>query len=389
MSTLQTIPSSRPMMGTEECEYVRAAMCSAQLAGSKREVERFEACFAQLLEVDPASVVAVSSGTAALTIALQQMCVPGAKVATSPLGFFATVEAILAADCHPVFVDVDGLGQLSPEQLELALDTQDIAAVVPVHLYGHMSGHMDRILAMCAARGVRVIEDACQAHGATYKDLAAGTLGEAGCYSFYATKHITTLGEGGAIVTRNAYAAEAMREARAHGMSDARTHVRRGGNHRMSEAAAACGVAQIARFRDTQQNRSQMCREICAAITHDDVYPVLCDPPASSAWFWLPVAVSPYQAIRRTGRKGRSSVEPFRKHMASLSIETRYRYDRPLFDQPVIRALYGVDFVRRAYQACPAATEIAQTVVGLPTCADMTTEERDRIIDAVNSFQEQ
>jgi len=177
--------------------------------------------------------VGSSSGTSALWMALLALGVgPGDEVITVPNTFIATAEAISFCGATPVFVDVDDYTYtMNPELLSDAI-TSRTKAVIPVHLYGQ-TADMDPILEVAAEHGVYVVEDACQAHGATYKGRPAGSMGDVGCFSFYPGKNLGAYGEAGAAVTSNEVLAGRMRMFRDHGQSTRYYHAMVGWNSRM------------------------------------------------------------------------------------------------------------------------------------------------------------
>jgi len=177
-----------------------------------RDLEEFEREFARYL--DSAHCVGTSSGTAALKLALEALGVgPGDEVIVPVNTFAATAFAVTANNATPVFVDVD------PETLLLSIDavagatTARTKAIMPVHLFGQVV-EMDPIMLFARERGIFVVEDAAQAHGATYRGKHAGTFGDAGCFSFYPTKNIGALGDAGALVTNDPELARIVRAKR-------------------------------------------------------------------------------------------------------------------------------------------------------------------------------
>ncbi|MHB8683333.1 MAG: DegT/DnrJ/EryC1/StrS family aminotransferase, partial [Dehalococcoidia bacterium] len=179
------------------------------------EVEALEAEFAAYCGT--AHAVAVNSGTAALHLALLAMDIgPGDEVISVSHTFIATVEAISAVGATPVLVDIEpGTYLIDPDKIESAI-TPRTRAIIPVHLYG-LPCDMERIGAIARAHGLRVIEDACQAHGARYRGRPTGAFGDAACFSFYPAKNLGTVGEGGIMVTDDAALAERARRLRSHG----------------------------------------------------------------------------------------------------------------------------------------------------------------------------
>src|SRR6266480_666102 len=200
-------------------------------------VADFEEAFAAFCKCDYA--VGLGSGTEAVWLALLACGVgPGDEVITVPSTFMATAEAITYCGAKPVFIDIDERTYtMNPSQLEGAI-TSKTKAIIPVHLFGQ-TADMDPILEFARARGLLVIEDAAQAHGAEYKGRRAGTLGNAGCFSFYPGKNLGALGEAGAVVTNNAELRKKIQVLRDHGQARKYYHTLVGWNCRMDGIQAA------------------------------------------------------------------------------------------------------------------------------------------------------
>ncbi len=183
--------------------------------------------------------VGVSSGTDALHLALRAVGVGrGDEVITVANTFFATVEAIVLTGARPVFVDIDPETYTMDPSLVEAAVTERTKAIIPVHVYGH-AADMDPIMAIARKYGLRVIEDACQAHGAEYKGVKVGTIGDTGAFSFHYSKNLSAYGEGGMVVTKNREFATQVQMLRDHGRSGEYHHVLMGTNSRMDELQAA------------------------------------------------------------------------------------------------------------------------------------------------------
>ena len=194
-------------------------------------VEKFEKDFAKFCDCSEA--IGVGNGTDALWLPLLALGIgPGDEVVTVPYTFIATAEAITYTGAKPVFVDVDEhTYTMDPRKLEAAI-TPRTKAIIPVHLYGQCAD-MDPILAIAKARNIPVIEDACQAHGAEYKERKAGSMGTAAAFSFYPGKNLGGFGEAGAVTTNDAGLAQRIRILRDHGQAQKYYHSVIGWNARM------------------------------------------------------------------------------------------------------------------------------------------------------------
>lgn len=202
-----------------------------------REVEAFEAEFAAFCGAKHG--IAVNSGTSALHLALLAADIgPGDEVITTPLTFVATASAIVSAGAIPVFADIDPLTlTLDPAKVEAAI-TSRTRAILPVHLYGQMAD-MDPLRFLANRFGLVIVEDACQAHGAEYFGQRAGSIGMAGCFSFYPGKNLGACGEGGLVTTNSDMAAERIRRLRDWGQSKRYHHLEKGFNYRMDAVQGA------------------------------------------------------------------------------------------------------------------------------------------------------
>ena len=234
------ISIAHPLMGTEEETALLRVLTSGQLAQGER-VATFEQRFAELCHVQRA--VAVSSGTAALHLALLAHNIGhGDEVITTAFSFSATANVILHVGATPVFVDIEpDTYTLDPTQVETAL-TRRTKAIIPVHLYGHPCD-MKRLEQLAADYSLVLIEDASQAHAAAIDGRPVGSFGT-GCFSFYATKNMTT-GEGGMVTTNDPAIAERVSLLRNHGQEARYYQIALGYNMRMTELQAALGIAQI------------------------------------------------------------------------------------------------------------------------------------------------
>src|SRR6266851_2289558 len=215
--------------------------------------DAFEKAFAK--EVGAAHAVGVSSGTDAVLVSLMALGVgPGDEVVTSPFTFFASAGEVARLNAKPVFVDIEPETlNLDPERLEAAV-TGRTKAIQPVHLYGQCAD-MAPILEIAARRGVPVVEDACQAIGASDHGRPAGAMGTMAAFSFYPTKNLGAAGDAGAVTTDDPELAKALATLRMHGETSRYHHARVGGNFRLDAIQAAVLLAKLPRLKSWNERR--------------------------------------------------------------------------------------------------------------------------------------
>ncbi len=234
------ISIAKPDIGEEEKKAVLEVMDSGMLAHGAW-VEQFERDFAGYIGTKEA--VATTSGTQALVLALEAIGVRGKEVLVPSFTFIASATAIIRAGGTPIFADVrEDTFNMDPEDLGRKI-TDRTAAIMPVHLYGQ-SADMDAITEIAEEKGIPVIEDACQAHGALWNGRKVGSIGTMAAFSFYPTKNMTT-GEGGMVTTDDAELAEKVRMLHNHGQAERYRHTELGWNFRMTNIAAAIGIEQL------------------------------------------------------------------------------------------------------------------------------------------------
>lgn len=255
------ITIAKPYLDEAEIEAVTAVLRSGVIAEGPR-VAQFEQAFAEYIGVDHA--VAVNSGTAALHVALMAHGIgKGDEVITSPFSFVATANSIVYTGAKPVFADIDpDTYIISPDQVHEMI-TSRTKAIMPVHLYGH-AADMGAIMEIAEDHNLLVIEDACQAHGATYKGKKVGSFGT-GAFSFYPTKNMTT-SEGGIITTDDPDIAARSRMLRAHGSKQRYLHEMIGYNFRMTDISAAIGIVQMGRLAEFTEKRRQNARKLASGL---------------------------------------------------------------------------------------------------------------------------
>jgi dTDP-4-amino-4,6-dideoxygalactose transaminase len=356
---------SAPCVTEAEIEAVVAVLRSGRLAAGP-VVERLEAALAVLTGADHA--VAVSSGTAALHSAMAALRIgPGDEVVATPFSFVGSVNPVLMQGGSLRFVDVD-LVDFGPDvaALESALNDRT-AAVVVVDLYGQPVDAA-RIAAATAPRGIPVIEDSCQAIGATYRDQRAGNLFDIGCFSFYATKNVMS-GEGGALITNDESLATAARRFRQHGMSGAYDYTGLGYNYRMTDVLAALAVGQLERVDDIITERAGHAAVLTEGLSGIPglVLPTSF-PDRMSAW---------HQYVVRITAESGTDRDTVATRLAQRGVHAAVYYPRTLTAYPHIAAatLGATSF--------PNAERAAREVLALPVHPQLSRAQLDRVIDAV------
>ncbi len=364
------IQVARPFVDEREADAVKEVLLSGKyVSGAK--VTEFEAKFADY--VGTKYGVAVSNGTSALHIALEAMGVgKGDEVIVPPLTFFATVSSVLYLGAVPVFADIDPTDLcLCAESVKEKISSKT-KAILPVHLFG-ASAQMDKIMAVAGENDIPVLEDCAQAHGTKFKDKTVGSIGRAGAFSFFATKHMTT-GEGGMITTNDPDLVDQCKILRSHGMSGRDDHVRLGFNNRMTEIEAAIGLVQMEKLEDLNQRRIENSEYLIREIKNLPwaKVPVPGDH-VRHTYFWCPLMIK---------EGSTKSILDLKAHLQDNNIGFRHRYNEPLYKQPLFKKL-GLDYSDIRLEN---VEKIAGQVVGLPNHAGLTKSELDRIISVLNQF---
>jgi dTDP-4-amino-4,6-dideoxygalactose transaminase len=299
--------------------------------------------------------VAVANGTEALQLALEAAGIgAGHEVITSPLTAAFTGLAILRAGARPVFADVDALTlNLSPEAVARAL-TPRTKAVMPVHLYGHPAD-LDPLLALARDRGLTVVEDACQAVGALYRGRPVGCLSGVGALSFYPTKNLGALGDGGALLLDDEDAARRARRLRNGGQSDRYRHEVVGLNSRLDELQAAVLRVGLRHLEAWTARRREL-----AALYLREMAPAKVALPQEQ-----PYATAVYHlfVIRHARR------DALMARLEERGIETLIHYPNPLHLQPAFAPLGGRP------GDCPTAEAAAREILSLPLHPGMTDDD--------------
>lgn len=353
------IPISRPMLGEDEKRAVMEVLESGYIAQGPRTA-RFEHEWARLLGVEHA--VAVSSGTTALCLALIAHGIgPGDEVITTPFSFIASANSILIAGGRPIFADIDPVTfNIDPESVE-SLVTPRTRAILPVHLYGYPAD-MESLMVIAGRHGLVVIEDCCQAVWASIGGKHVGSFGT-GCFSLYATKNITT-GEGGMITTNDENVANACRMLRHHGMREPYCYEILGYNYRMTDMAAAIGLAQLNKLESFTESRRRNALYLAEHMENPRVV-----PPAESNGFRH---VYHQYTVRIKGDRDAAA-----KQLTEAGIGVGFFYRVPIHLQPCYVSL-GIK------AAVPRAEEAANEVLSLPVHPGLSAADLELIVREVN-----
>lgn len=360
------IPWAKPVLWGNEQKYVAAALSSTWISGGEF-VDRLESDFAAYCGVEHA--VSACNGTAALHLAyLAAKLQPGDEVIVPGFAFLATANVALLMGAKPVFAEVDpDTWCLTAANVERCL-TPRTKLVVPVHTYGNVCA-MDEILVLAGEKRVTVVEDAAEAFPSLYRGKLAGTFGELGCFSFQATKTITT-GEGGMVVTRDARVHDLIALYRSHGMLRKRYywHELPGHNFRLTNLQAALGCAQFENLDAIVSQRARVYRQYLARLSRmHGVTPQRFAPEVEPVVWAIAVRLD-----LSAFPQGRDAVM---SQMSDAGIETR----------PGFYAASLIDFYR-----CPSLVVcegLSREVISLPTFPTLGDEQIERICDRLESLR--
>ncbi|MQA31495.1 MAG: erythromycin biosynthesis sensory transduction protein eryC1 [Luteitalea sp.] len=351
----------------EDAPSVRAAIDRVVTSGSfilGAEVAAFESEFAAASGA--AHAVGVGSGTDAIALILRALDIgPGDEVITTPLSAAFTALAVMMVGARPVFADIDPTRlTIGPDAVAAAV-TARTRAILPVHLYGQ-SADMEALARVASHHGLPIVEDCCQAHLATAAGRPVGTIGVAGAFSFYPTKNLGALGDGGAVVTNEASLAERIKRLRNGGQSHRCHHELPGINSRLDEMQAAILRARLPHLGGWTAARRRL-----AALYHAELAgaPAVTVPPPLDAGhvYHLFVVLTP----RRTR---------LQQHLAARGIDTLVHYPVSIARQPALAAMAPAD--------CPRAARICDELLSLPLHPGLTDRAVRQVATAVRELQE-
>jgi len=360
------IPVATPTLAGNEKTYVMDCLESTWISSRGEYIERFETAFADFCGVEHA--VSCSNGTTALHLALLALGVgSGDEVIVPTLTFVATANAVTYCGGRPVFVDAEPeTWNINPALIEAKI-TPRTKGIIVVHLYGHPVD-MDPIMSIARRRGLFVLEDAAEAHGATYKEKTVGSIGEIATFSFFPNKVFTT-GEGGMVVTNDESMARNVHLLKEQGMDPDRLywHAVIGYNYRMTNIAAAIGLAQIEKANWHLQRRREVAT--CYREQLQDVPELLLQAEkkwARHVYQFFTIVLSDEIALIR---------EQVIAHLQSRGIEGR----------PVVYPLHTLPpyFDPSQKDDFPVAERIASRGINLPTSTELTREEVRYMCDSL------
>jgi dTDP-4-amino-4,6-dideoxygalactose transaminase len=309
----------------------------------------------------------VASGSDALHLALRALEIgPGDEVITVGNTFVATGFAILYAGATPVLVDIEpDYYTIDVDQVARAI-TKRTKAIIPVHLYGQPA-EMDRILKLAREHGIAVVEDACQAHGATYRDQRVGSMGDLGCFSFYPGKNLGAYGDGGAIVTSHAELYEKIRRLRNYGQKHKNVHSTMGFNSRLDTIQAAILLAKLNHLDDWNEGR----RRVAAA--YDDLL------RGTSAV--VPAVRAEVNHVYHVYEIQHAQRDDLMAWLQERSIQCGVHYPTPLNR---MSPFFGC---RTFPEGLPVANAVAQRNLSLPIYPELNLDQIRVIVDAIRSFE--
>jgi len=360
------IPIAKPQIGQTEKDAVMAVMDSGMLANGT-VVADFETEFSRFCGAEFG--IATTSGTTALEVALRALGIGvGDKVITTAYSFIASTNSILYTGATPIFADIDQQTfNIDPVSIEQAVAAHpDAKALLVVHLFGQPCD-MDAICAIAKKNSLLLIEDCAQAHGSKWKGQVVGSFGDAACFSFYPTKNMTT-GEGGMVVTSRPEVADRARLLINHGMRVRYTHEIIGYNYRMTNIAAAIGLAQFARLAEFNAKRQANARYFDDHLAN----PLVRTPVVLSG------ATSVYHQYTIRVLDGHR--DAFVQHLEANGVGYGIFYPFSIPEQPAYKGL--------GFSATwPVTDEIKQQVVSIPVHPGLSEEDVAQVAKVINEFK--
>ena len=362
------IPLVKPIFGKKEKQLINEVIDSGIIASGKY-VEQFEQKFTKLSGAKYG--VVCSSGTTALHTALLACGIKqGDKVITTPFTFIATANSILYCGAKPIFADIDyKTFDIDPKSVEKILKKEkNVKAVICVHLYG-LPCDMGELLKLKKKYKFALIEDACQAHLSKYKNKTVGSIGDAGCFSFYATKNMTT-GEGGAVLTNNSKIDKLSRKIINHGRMSHYGHDMLGYNFRLTNICAAMGLAQCDQIEKWTKQRIANAKKLSDGLKGLD-------------FLETPYVPKDYTHVyhQYTVRIKNGLRDKFMQYLKDNGIGCGIHYPEVIHKQPLYQKLGYKKGI------CPVAEQAVKEVISLPVHPSLSAKDIDTIIKVIKGFR--
>jgi perosamine synthetase len=375
--TVYSIPLAQPDITEREIEAVVDVLRSRHISLGPRLPE-FEGRFTD--RTGAAYAVAVNSGTSGLHLCLRALGIgEGDEVITTPYSFIASANCMLFERAKPVFIDIDPVTlNIDATRIEEAI-TERTKAILPVHVFG-LPADMDAIMAIAEKHNLAVIEDACEALGATVNGVHAGSIGDCGTFAFYPNKQITT-GEGGVIVTNREDIARLAQSMRNQGRDDGMgwlSHTRLGFNYRISDLNCALGIIQMDRLDEFLESRTRVAEyynELFAGIA-PDVIP-LCDAPEGIERSWF------VYVIQLSHNYSEEQRDTLIKHLRSRGIGCNH-YFPPIHLQPFYREQFGYkpgDF--------PVTESAGAHSLAIPFYNSLSRDDAEHVVTEITTWIQQ
>ena len=331
-----------------------------------KELETFECRWAEVCGVSRA--VGVGNGMDAIEIALRSLDIgPGDEVITTPMTAFATVLAILRAGATPVLADISaGTALLNRDSVARSI-SKKTKAIILVHLYGQLKDMTDWVQ-FCDSHSLYLLEDCAQSHLATWQGHVAGSFGKAGAYSFYPTKNLGALGDGGMLVTHDALLAERAARLRNYGQSVRYHHPEIGMNSRLDEIHAAMLQVRLSWLPEFTERRQAIAAQYLQGINNERVCQLAAPRDAAAHAYHLYVITCEQR-------------EALQKHLEGCGVQTHCHYPVPIHHQESCKD------IRRDPQGLAASEQHAKTCLSLPCHPQMTDRDVNTVVEAVNQFK--
>ncbi len=365
------VPLSRAYVDQETKKRVLEVIDSGQFILGE-ESKRFEKEFASFIGTKHA--VLTSSGTSAIFLCLKALGVgPGDSVLVPSLTAFPTVEPVFHVGAVPIFVEIDDTFTVDLNHIEDLLKspgragTGKIKGILPVHLYGHPA-NMDSLLDLAQRYGVFVLEDCCQAHGARYKGKRVGSMGVAGCFSFYPSKNLTVFGDGGVLVTSDDRIAATCRMLRDHGRKEKYEHELVGYNLRFNEIQAAVGRIQLQKLDGFNEARRRI-----AGWYGEGLRKTPLTLPHPQSWAEAVFHLYVVQSSRR---------DELGSFLKTREVQTGIHYPIPNHLQPAVRTTLGPQ------PKLERTERKANEILSLPIYPELEKEKADFVCAAIRDFFE-